>query len=213
MCGYFSLPQVYSLMAKRLRELCTTLVISEALRLKIWTCFEYSLVHCTDLMMERHLDQLLMCPIYIMAKVGFDMSERSLSICNVSVTHTVFLLFFTDNAMLFYDISREKEFMSMSPLSSLWVTRTDNLLTNETDLSYVICIIFTDYHGRDTLQAHNEVLQVSATCQQKCKFLGYCCNFFSMQLHLLWIYKISGKGCWVIDTQTWSNPYQESWFA
>ncbi|XP_034419172.1 retinoblastoma-like protein 2 [Cyclopterus lumpus] len=59
----------YSLMAKRLRELCSTLSISDELRLKIWTCFEYSLVHCTDLMVDRHLDQLLMCAIYIMAKI------------------------------------------------------------------------------------------------------------------------------------------------
>ena len=65
------LPQVYILMAKRLRELCTPLDIPEELRLKIWTCFEHSLVHFSDLMIDRHLDQLLMCPIYIIAKVGF----------------------------------------------------------------------------------------------------------------------------------------------
>lgn len=58
-------------MAKRLRELCSTLEISDELRLKIWTCFEYSLVHCSCLMEDRHLDQLLMCAIYIIAKVGF----------------------------------------------------------------------------------------------------------------------------------------------
>lgn len=58
-------------MAKRLRELCSTLEISDELRLKIWTCFEYSLVHCSCLMVDRHLDQLLMCAIYIIAKVGF----------------------------------------------------------------------------------------------------------------------------------------------
>ncbi|XP_038557640.1 retinoblastoma-like protein 2 isoform X2 [Micropterus salmoides] len=61
--------KVYSLMGKRLRELCSTLDISDELRLKIWTCFEHSLVHCTDLMVDRHLDQLLMCAIYIMAKI------------------------------------------------------------------------------------------------------------------------------------------------
>lgn len=66
-------------MAKRLRELCATLHISDELRLKIWTCFEHSLVHCTDLMVDRHLDQLLMCAIYIIAKVGFGVSEGSLS--------------------------------------------------------------------------------------------------------------------------------------
>ena len=69
-----------ALRAKRLRELCATLEISEELRFKIWTCFENSLVHRTDLMVDRHLDQLLMCAIYIMAKVGFDMFERSLSV-------------------------------------------------------------------------------------------------------------------------------------
>lgn len=71
MCGHVcSLAQVYSLMGKRLRELSSTLDISDELRLKIWTCFEYSLVHCTNLMVDRHLDQLLMCAIYIIAKVG-----------------------------------------------------------------------------------------------------------------------------------------------
>ncbi|XP_031704601.1 retinoblastoma-like protein 2 isoform X2 [Anarrhichthys ocellatus] len=61
--------KVYSLMGKRLRELCSTLGICDELRLKIWTCFEYSLVCCTDLMVDRHLDQLLMCAIYIIAKI------------------------------------------------------------------------------------------------------------------------------------------------
>lgn len=71
----FCWPQVYSLMGRRLRELCATLHISDELRLKIWTCFEHSLVHCTDLMVDRHLDQLLMCAIYIIAKVGVGESE------------------------------------------------------------------------------------------------------------------------------------------
>nr|XP_046271817.1 retinoblastoma-like protein 2 [Scatophagus argus] len=62
--------KVYSLMGRRLRELCSTLGISDELRFKIWTCFEYSLVHCcTDLMVDRHLDQPLMCAIYIMARI------------------------------------------------------------------------------------------------------------------------------------------------
>ncbi|KAM9366298.1 retinoblastoma-like protein 2 [Symphorus nematophorus] len=61
--------KVYSLMSRRLRELCSTLHISDELRLRIWTCFEHSLVRCTDLMVDRHLDQLLMCAIYIMARI------------------------------------------------------------------------------------------------------------------------------------------------
>ncbi|KAF3832326.1 hypothetical protein F7725_025991 [Dissostichus mawsoni] len=61
--------KVYMLMGKRLKKLCSTLGISQELRLKIWTCFEHSLVHFTDLMKDRHLDQLLMCAIYMMAKI------------------------------------------------------------------------------------------------------------------------------------------------
>ncbi|CAI5668394.1 unnamed protein product [Oreochromis niloticus] len=61
--------KVYHLASVRLRDLCTRLDIMPELRRKIWTCFEYSLVHCTDMMMDRHLDQLLMCAVYVMAKV------------------------------------------------------------------------------------------------------------------------------------------------
>ncbi|XP_038659764.1 retinoblastoma-like protein 1 isoform X2 [Scyliorhinus canicula] len=61
--------KVYHLASVRLRDLCLKLDVSAELRRKIWTCFEYSLVHCTDLMADRHLDQLLLCAVYIMAKV------------------------------------------------------------------------------------------------------------------------------------------------
>ncbi|KAM3869888.1 retinoblastoma-like protein 2 [Diretmus argenteus] len=61
--------KVYHLASVRLRDLCAKLDISSELRRKIWTCFEFSLVHCTELMMDRHLDQLLMCAIYVMTKV------------------------------------------------------------------------------------------------------------------------------------------------
>ncbi|KAF3824868.1 hypothetical protein GH733_010202 [Mirounga leonina] len=53
----------------RLRDLCLKLDVSNELRRKIWTCFEFTLVHCPDLMKDRHLDQLLLCAFYIMAKV------------------------------------------------------------------------------------------------------------------------------------------------
>nr|XP_006255263.1 retinoblastoma-like protein 2 isoform X3 [Rattus norvegicus] len=61
--------KVYYLAGVRLRDLCTKLDISDELRKKIWTCFEFSIVQCPELMMDRHLDQLLMCAIYVMAKV------------------------------------------------------------------------------------------------------------------------------------------------
>lgn len=61
--------KVYHLAGVRLRDLCAKLDISDELRKKIWTCFEFSIIQFPELMMDRHLDQLLMCAIYVMAKV------------------------------------------------------------------------------------------------------------------------------------------------
>uniref|UniRef100_A0AAY4EVT7 Retinoblastoma-like protein 1 n=1 Tax=Denticeps clupeoides TaxID=299321 RepID=A0AAY4EVT7_9TELE len=61
--------KVYHLASVRLRDLCLKLDISSELRGKIWTCFEHSLVHYPSLMKDRHLDQLLLCAIYIIAKI------------------------------------------------------------------------------------------------------------------------------------------------
>ncbi|KAK5602693.1 hypothetical protein CRENBAI_003672 [Crenichthys baileyi] len=61
--------KVYHLASVRLRDLCLKLDIPSELRGKIWTCFEHALVHCTELMKERHLDQLLLCCIYIISKI------------------------------------------------------------------------------------------------------------------------------------------------
>ncbi|XP_002737957.3 retinoblastoma-like protein 2 [Saccoglossus kowalevskii] len=61
--------KVYHLANVRLLELCNRLEIVDDLRRKIWTCFEHSLVHSVDLMMDRHLDQLLMCAVYVICKV------------------------------------------------------------------------------------------------------------------------------------------------
>ncbi|KAM4721187.1 retinoblastoma-like protein 2 [Rhinophrynus dorsalis] len=69
--GSFSLfcRRVYHLASVRLRDLCLKLDICDELRNKIWTCFEFSLIQCPDLMKNRHIDQLLMCAVYVMAKV------------------------------------------------------------------------------------------------------------------------------------------------
>ncbi|KAF7664249.1 hypothetical protein LDENG_00182580 [Lucifuga dentata] len=61
--------KVYHLASVRLRDLCMKLDISSELRGKIWTCFEHVLVHCIDLMQDRHLDQLLLCSVYIISKI------------------------------------------------------------------------------------------------------------------------------------------------
>ena len=36
---------------------------------RVWTCFEYAMLQAPDLMRDRHLDQIIMCCIYVMAKV------------------------------------------------------------------------------------------------------------------------------------------------
>ncbi|XP_028258652.1 retinoblastoma-like protein 2 isoform X2 [Parambassis ranga] len=81
--------KVYILMGVRLRGLCSALDISDELRLKTWTCFEYSLVHCTSLMVDRHLDQLLMCAIYIIAKISqMEIPFKRIMKCYESQPHT-----------------------------------------------------------------------------------------------------------------------------
>uniref|UniRef100_A0A8B9RJJ9 Retinoblastoma-like protein 1 n=1 Tax=Astyanax mexicanus TaxID=7994 RepID=A0A8B9RJJ9_ASTMX len=67
---FFFFIKVYHLASVRLRDLCLKLDISAELRGKIWTCFEHSLVHCTDMMKDRHLDQLLLCSVYIISKIS-----------------------------------------------------------------------------------------------------------------------------------------------
>ncbi|KAK3785165.1 hypothetical protein RRG08_021963 [Elysia crispata] len=63
--------KVYHLASVRLRDLFEKLgVEDDALMKKIWTCFEYGLVHhAGSLMCDRHLDQLIMCSIYLIARV------------------------------------------------------------------------------------------------------------------------------------------------
>ncbi|EEC09693.1 tumor suppressor p130, putative [Ixodes scapularis] len=39
------------------------------IRLKIWTCFEHSIVNHIELMKDRHLDQLILCAVYVITKV------------------------------------------------------------------------------------------------------------------------------------------------
>ncbi|MCL4118538.1 UNVERIFIED_CONTAM: hypothetical protein GTU68_060145, partial [Idotea baltica] len=60
----------YNLASMRLRDLCDRLELTRPdLRQIIWTCFEYSILHYTDMMKDRHVDQMIMCAIYITCKV------------------------------------------------------------------------------------------------------------------------------------------------
>ena len=52
-----------------MRDLCERLDVDSSLRSKIWTCLMRSLTQHVELMQDRHLDQLIMCAIYVMAKV------------------------------------------------------------------------------------------------------------------------------------------------
>ncbi|XP_005105374.2 retinoblastoma-like protein 2 isoform X2 [Aplysia californica] len=72
--------KVYHLCSVRLRDLFEKLDLEdEALLRKIWTCFEFALISHPPLMCDRHLDQLIMCSIYLIAKV----TERPLTFQNI----------------------------------------------------------------------------------------------------------------------------------
>uniref|UniRef100_A0A183C8P6 Retinoblastoma-associated protein A-box domain-containing protein n=1 Tax=Globodera pallida TaxID=36090 RepID=A0A183C8P6_GLOPA len=62
--------KVFHLSAIRLSDLCERLrIVDDLTRHKIWTLFEHVFRTKTHLLMDRHLDQLLMCVLYIIAKV------------------------------------------------------------------------------------------------------------------------------------------------
>ncbi|CAG9799243.1 unnamed protein product [Chironomus riparius] len=65
------LRKFYQLAHLRLKDLCKNLQFtnnSELLR-KIWTLFEYAMLEHTTLIKDRHLDQILMCCVYVLCKI------------------------------------------------------------------------------------------------------------------------------------------------
>lgn len=56
--------------AVRLRDLCERVRLDEKGRQRAWTLFEHVLRTETSLMAGRHLDQNLMCCLYVVAKIG-----------------------------------------------------------------------------------------------------------------------------------------------
>lgn len=58
----------YNLACVRMQDLCNSLEISDNDKKKIWTIFEYSIKE-RKLMKDRHLDQILMCAIYVICKL------------------------------------------------------------------------------------------------------------------------------------------------
>lgn len=61
----------YQLAHLRLKDLCKNLQFSNNTDLlrKIWTLFEYAICEHTTLMKDRHLDQILMCCVYVLCKI------------------------------------------------------------------------------------------------------------------------------------------------
>lgn len=60
----------YKLAFVRIEKLAVDLELDHSQYLqKIWTTFQYSILHHIDLMRGRHLDQMIMCSIYIFARV------------------------------------------------------------------------------------------------------------------------------------------------
>ncbi|KAI8034500.1 hypothetical protein M5D96_012687 [Drosophila gunungcola] len=60
---------VYLLGWLRIQKLCSELGLCEKTPECIWHIFEHSITHETDLMKDRHLDQIIMCAIYIYIRV------------------------------------------------------------------------------------------------------------------------------------------------
>jgi hypothetical protein len=81
----------------------------EDLRKKIWTCFEFSVMNHSDLMQDHHLDQILMCGVYVIFKVisslyfkflfrvisSLFLSSASFG-CNLSVFYCEFFYMYTN---------------------------------------------------------------------------------------------------------------------
>lgn len=62
--------QFYYLASTRLKALCKMLNLGEEDLKKIWTNLEHSISHYAHaLLRDRHLDQLIMCAIYVICKV------------------------------------------------------------------------------------------------------------------------------------------------
>ncbi|CAH8611764.1 unnamed protein product [Schistosoma curassoni] len=61
--------QTYQMASLRLRDLCERLSLTRELMAKIWTCIEQVIVHETELVRDRCIDQVIMCCIYGICKL------------------------------------------------------------------------------------------------------------------------------------------------
>ena len=91
--------QVYHLSSVRMRELCDRLEVDAELCSEIWTCFEHCMMQHTELMKDRHLDQIIMCSVYVMAKVSNVCSHSCSNI--VALTVLCMLSVISNDTMFF----------------------------------------------------------------------------------------------------------------
>ncbi|CAH8544326.1 unnamed protein product [Schistosoma turkestanicum] len=61
--------QTYQVASLRLRDLCERLNLTRELMAKIWTCIEQVIVHETELLRDRCLDQIILCCLYGICKL------------------------------------------------------------------------------------------------------------------------------------------------
>eukprot|EP01135_Chromosphaera_perkinsii_P006405 Nk52_evm7s490 gene=Nk52_evmTU7s490 len=61
--------KVYNLANVRLADLCAKLSLDDELKQRIWTVFEWTVKNEFSIMVDRHLDQIVICALYAMSKV------------------------------------------------------------------------------------------------------------------------------------------------
>jgi len=71
------LRKVYHLAHLRLENLCQSLQLPEEIVRRIWTCLEWTLRTHHTIMRDRHLDQVIMCALYIVCKVSGKDCEKN----------------------------------------------------------------------------------------------------------------------------------------
>jgi len=62
--------KVYNLAHLRLENLCQNLQLPVEILRRIWTFFEWTLMNHCNIMKDRHLDQIIMCALYVTCKVS-----------------------------------------------------------------------------------------------------------------------------------------------
>lgn len=64
------LRKFYTLANLRIQHACNNLYMKdEELKKKFWTIFENAIIEQSELMKDRHLDQIWMCCIYVLCKL------------------------------------------------------------------------------------------------------------------------------------------------